>query len=266
MAALKSLPPAVGALLRNPVLIVLVGLYGLIQLPQLLLQPSQPILAAVVSLGASGVLLLAMPFIQGGLLGMADEALSGRTNLGTFIAEGKRNYVRLLLGYLAIFAINLILGFVAFFAIIIGGIGFGLAAGNGQPNLAVLAVVAVVGLLALFAYLLFAFFIQFYGHAVVLSGSELVAGFKQSVALVRQNLLSTFGYSLILLVGGVVIGGISGLASFVFTPQPADLPFSLPEFSTALVAVAAIVYVVGIALLGGFYATYSVSFYRSIEA
>ncbi len=195
---------------------------------------------------------------------MADEALSGRTKLGTFIAEGKRNYVTLLLGYLAIFAINLVLGFVAFFAIIIGGIGF--AAGNGQPNLAVLAVVTVVGLLALFAYLLFAFFIQFYGHAVVLSGSELVAGFKQSVTLVRQNLLSTFGYSLILLVGGVVIGSISGLASFVFTPQPADLPFSLPEFSPVLVAVAVIVYVVGIAVLGGFYATYSVSFYRSIEA
>ena len=263
MAALKSLQPAAGALLRNPVLIVLVGLYGLIQLPQLLLQPSQPILAAVVSLGASGVLLLAIPFIQGGLLGMADEALTGQTNLGTFIAEGKRNYVILLLGYFTIFAINLVLGVAMVFAVIIGGVGF--AVGNGQPNLAVLAVVVVVGLLAPFAYLLFAFFIQFYAHAVVLSGSELVAGFKQSVALVRQNLLSTFGYSLILLVGGIVLGGISGLASFAFAPQPADFPFSFPEVSTVLVAVAAVVYILAIAMLGGFYATYSVSFYRSIE-
>lgn len=263
MAALKSLQPAVGALLRNPVLIVLVGLYGLVQLPQLLLQPSQPILAAVVSLGASGVLLLAMPFIQGGLLGMADEALTGQTNLGTFIADGKRNYVTLLLGYVAIFAINLILGIGIVFAVIIGGVGF--AVGNGEPNLAVLAVVVVVGLLALFAYLLFAFFIQFYAHAVVLSGSELVAGFKQSVALVRRNLLSTFGYSLILLAGGIVLGSISGLASFAFAPQPADFPFWFPEVSTVVIAIAAVVYTLAIAMLGGFYATYSVSFYRSIE-
>lgn len=60
--------------------------------------------------------------------------------------------------------------------------------------------------------------------------------------------MSIFGYSLILLVGGIVLGGISELASFAFAPQPADFPFSFPEVSTVLVAIAAVVYILAIAL------------------
>lgn len=89
MAALNSLRPAVNGLVRNPILVVVVGLFGLVQLPQLALQPTQPILAAIISLGLTGVMIVVVPFFQGGLLGMADEVLVGRTRLGTLVSEGE---------------------------------------------------------------------------------------------------------------------------------------------------------------------------------
>ena len=261
MAALNSLRPAIRALIENPILIVIVGLYGLVQLPQLALQPTQPIVAVIISLGITGVMLVVMPFFQGGLLGMADEALNGQTSLGTLVSEGKTNYVRLLLAYLALFAVNLVFGFVVFIAMILGGIG--LFAGDSQPSLAALGAIAVVGILVVLAYLLVIFFIQFYAHAIVLTDTTLVDGFKRSVSLVRKNIASTFGYTLLLLVGSVFFGGIGSIASLLLSPQATELP--LPDVSLPVLAVAAIVYVVALAILGAFYATYSVAFYRSIE-
>ncbi|WP_181691322.1 hypothetical protein [Natronomonas sp. LN261] len=261
MAALNSLHPAVRALIRNPILIVIVGLYGLVQLPQLALQPTQPIVAAIISLGITGLMLVVMPFFQGGLLGMADEALNGQTSLGTLVSEGKTNYIRLLLAYLALFAVNLIFGFIAFIVVLLGGVG--LFAGDSRPGLAALGAIAVVGILFALAYLLVIFFIQFYAHAIVLTDTTLVDGFKRSVSLVRQNIVSTLGYTLILLVGSLVFGGIGSIASLLLSPQATELP--LPDVSMPVLAGAAIVYVVALAILGAFYATYSVAFYRSIE-
>jgi len=209
MAALNSLRPAIRALIENPILIVIVGLYGLVQLPQLALQPTQPIVAVIISLGITGVMLVVMPFFQGGLLGMADEALNGQTSLRTLVSEGKTNYVRLLLAYLALFAVNLVFGFVVFIAMILGGIG--LFAGDSQPSLAALGAIAVVGILVVLAYLLVIFFIQFYAHAIVLTDTTLVDGFKRSVSLVRKNIASTFGYTLLLLVAAYLEAGTTSV-------------------------------------------------------
>ncbi|UWG51971.1 putative membrane protein [Halalkaliarchaeum sp. AArc-CO] len=263
MTALNALRPAVGALFRNPILVALVGLFGLLQLPQFALQPSQPLLAAAVSLGMTGVLLVVMPFFQGGLLGMADEALGGRTGLGTLVAEGKANYVRLLIAYLAVFAVNAVLGFVVVFAVILGVASQ--YTGDGGTNVVLLGIAAVLGLLFALAYFLVAFFIQFYAHAIVLSDTGLVAGFKHSVGLVRRNLVSVFGYTLVLLAGSLLFGGVGGIASMLLSPQPTGSPLPLPDLSLPLLIGAAIVYVGTLAILGAFYATYSVAFYRSLD-
>ncbi|QHS17822.1 hypothetical protein GWK26_12065 [haloarchaeon 3A1-DGR] len=265
MAALRSLRPAVGALTRNPILIVLVGLYGLVQLPQFALQQSRPLVAAAVSLGITGLMILFVPFFQGGIISMADAALSGRTGLDDFIAAGKANYVSLLVAYLAVFAINLVFGFIAFLAgllVVVFG-GAGLLAGSPEMGLATLAIVAIVGLLFALVYLVVNFAIQFYAHAIVLDDADIIGGFKRSVGLVRRNILSVLGYTVILIAGSVVIGGLSAGASMLLSPQPAALP--LPEASLPLLVVAAVVYVVTIAIGGAFYAAYSVAFYRSIS-
>lgn len=261
MAALNSLRPALGALGRNPILIILVGLFGLVQLPQLALQQANPLVAAVVSLGMSVLMVLVLPFIQGGLLGMADEALGGRTGLGTLVAEGKANYLRLLGAYLGLFAVNFVFGIVVIVAAILGGVT--VFAGDEQASLATLGVVAIILLLVVFAYLVVVFLVQFYAHAIVLSGAGLVGGFKRSATLVRRNLVSVVGYSLILLVGSLLLGGIGGIASILLSPQPTGL--SVPDLSMSMLAGLGIAYVVAVAVLGAFYATYSVAFYRSIE-
>ncbi|SEH61809.1 hypothetical protein SAMN05192561_11344 [Halopenitus malekzadehii] len=265
MAALRSLRPAVGALTRNPILIVLVGLYGLVQLPQFALQQSQPLVAAAVSLGLTGLLILFVPFFQGGIISMADEALAGRTGLDAFIAAGKANYVSLLVAYLAVFAINLVFGFVAFvagFVLVLFG-GAGIASGSPELGLATLAIVAIVGLLFVLVYLIVNFAIQFYAHAIVLDDADIIAGFKRSVGLVRRNLLGVLGYTAVLIAGSLVIGGVSSVASLLLSPGPSALP--LPEASLPLLVVAAVVYVGTIAVGGAFYAAYSVAFYRSIS-
>lgn len=261
MAALKSLRPAISALLRNPILVVVVGLFGLIQLPQFALQSTQPLMAGMISLGMSALMVLVMPFFMGGLIGMADEALGGRTGLGTLVSDGKSNYITLLLAYLAILAVNFVIGIGAFFVAIVGGVG--VFVGDGQPGFAALGVLVIVGILFVLVYLLVAFVIQFYPQAIVLSDTGLVAGFKRSIGLVRRNLVSVIGYTLIVLVGSLIFGGVGGVASILLAPQPQGVP--IPELSLPILAGVGIVYVVALAVLGGFYATYSVAFYRSIE-
>ncbi|TKX77402.1 hypothetical protein EXE53_26780 [Halorubrum sp. SD626R] len=297
MAALQSLRPAVGGIVRNPILVVVAALFAVAQLPNLLVPPSMPVLSLAVSIGMFGVFVLGLPFAQGGFLGMADEAVSGRTRLGTFLSVGKEHYVSLLLGYLVLLALNFAFGFLAFFgamAVVLGGAytaaGSG-AAGNAMSTSTgasaggaatgtggfgadptVLAAAALVGLGLLLVYLLVTFFIQFYAHAVVLDGTDLVAGFRRSAGLVRRNLLSSLGYTIVLFVGGIVFGGIAALSSAIaavaFGGGMADgSPAAelLPALSPAVAVVGLVVYLVVVGVMGAFYGTYSVAFYRSLS-
>ncbi|EMA56912.1 DUF7847 domain-containing protein [Halorubrum kocurii] len=286
MAALQSIRPAVSGIVRNPILVLVTALFGVSQLPNLLVQSTSPVLASAISLVTFGVLVLVLPFFQGGLLGMADEALDGGTGLGTLVATGKANYVPLLLGYFVLLAVNTVFGFIAFMGAIIvvvgatmagtGGSGMGgdgAAAGVDAPTLGfdptLLVIVAVLAVGLLLTYLLVTFFLQFYAHAVVLDGTELVDGFRRSAGLVRSNLLSVFGYTALLTVGGAVVGVLAGGGSLVFGPQqPSGSPFAAVvsvEPTTAVLVAVALGYVLVTGAAGAFYATYSVAFYRSIR-
>ena len=220
--------------------------------------PTRPVLAAVVSLVSTGVLILVVPFFQAGILGMASEAIRGKTSLSTLIAAGKTSYVPLLLAYFVLLAVTVVFAFVVIFAVfivvigvsvggagssssgsgagesgvgeggIVGGtdVASGVAGGGDVTLLAVIGVVA--GGLAL-AYFLVTFFIQFYSHAIVLDDTSLVDGFRRSVGLVRSNLLGVLGYSLVLLVGGVVfgtIGAVGGIVSAAWGSASPELPAS----------------------------------------
>ena len=280
MAALQSIRPTVSGIVRNPILVLVTALFGVSQLPNLLVQPTSPVLASAISLVTFGVLVLVLPFFQGGLLGMADEALDGGTGLGTLVATGKANYVSLLLGYFVLLAVNMIFGFIAFMGALIVVVGGSVAGMGGDGAAAVdaptlgfdptlLVVVAVVAVVFVLAYLLVAFFVQFYAHAVVLDDAELVDGFRRSAGLVRSNLLSVFGYTALLTVGGAVVGLLAGGGSLLFGPQqPPNSPFAAiasVEPTTAVLAAVALGYVLVTGVVGAFYATYSVAFYRSIR-
>lgn len=262
MGALNALQRSPGALLRNSVLVIPVLIVGLFQLPQLLLQAVNPLLSSFVSLGISALFLFVAPFFQGGIIGMSDEALEGRTRLGSFLADGKAHYVRMLVAYLLLFVVGLVL-FIVFFVL-----SFVLSI-LVLPNLAVSGfAIGVVGLLFLVSYvpmLLFVFFVQFYGQAIVLDDEGAMGGIKRSVNLVRQNLLSTFGYSLIGAVFGGGLGAVLAGLSMVASPQSAQV-FDLPEISFPTLAAAMLVVVVLASVVGSFLAVFSVAFYRDISA
>ena len=262
MGALKALQQSPGALIRNPVLVIPVLVIGLFQLPQLLLQATNPLLASLVSLGISLVLILLSPFFQAGIVGMADEALDGRTRLRSFIADGKAHYVNMLVAYILLLVIGFVLFIVFFIVSFILGIlvlphvefsGFAVGA---------LGLFLVVSYLPMF---LFVFFVQFYGQAIVLDNESSMDGIRRSVSLVRRNLLSTFSYSII----GTVLGGGLGLVlaglSMVASPQSAQF-LDVPDISFPVLAAAILVVVVLASVVGSFLAIFSVAFYRDVSS
>jgi hypothetical protein len=264
MAVLNALRETPDALLRNPVVVVPVFVLSVLQVPQLVLQSISPLLSSLVSLVVSLLMIVAVPFFQGGLVGMSAEALEGRTSLGTFLEVGKSKYVSLLGAYLLVFAFNLLLGIAVVVPLVLGGAyvgGLGLSgAGIGRAGLVVLAVVGLVAVAVLLAYLLVMFFLQFYGHAIVLEDLGAVAGLKRSASRVRQNLLSTLGYTIVVGVLGGVAGLVFGAGSWLTSPQTASL-LGLPSPSLPIVVLIALTITALSTVFGAFLAIYSVAFY-----
>ncbi|WP_435077343.1 hypothetical protein [Halococcus sp. AFM35] len=261
MGAISAGRQAVGAVTRNPILIVATVLLGVIQLPQLFVQSADSAVIVVASGVLSLLFLVLYPFLFGGIIGMGNEAVEGKTSLGTFVSAGKANYVSLLgaffilLGIGVVYVIGmLIVGAVGGFAVVSTG-------GDALGGAAFLGLVAVV-LVAFLLYFVLLFFIQFFGQAIVLDGVGAVDGFRRSIGAVRGHKLSTLGYSLVLaLIGGVfgVFGAVFGLLG---TPQAAG---GFPTPSLGVVAVAAVVFVALTGVVGAFSMTYGVAFYRDIR-
>ncbi|UIP00414.1 hypothetical protein Hbl1158_03350 [Halobaculum sp. CBA1158] len=263
--ALRRTPSTLAA---DPVLFVPVLLLTLFQVPQLLLQSSAPLIAGVVSLVFSLVYVVAVPFVQAGLIGMVDEALDERTSLATFVAEGKENFVPVFVVYLILFGVNLALGAIAFVAVLFGAIGFFPAGGAGaEPDLALVAAVGIVLLAVVLAYLLVAFLIQFYGQAIVIDDRDAIDAITHSAGLVRRNLASVLGYTLLVGVLAGAFGLVVGLASALAAPTvPAGAdPFVVSMPSLRAVGVSALTVVLG-TLFGGFFGTFSVAYYRELTA
>lgn len=264
MAVLTALRRTPGALRRNPALFVPVLVVLLFQIPQLVLRAIDPLVASVVSFGLSLVFVFVLPFFQGGIVGMADEALDGSTSLERFLDDGKANYVSLLGAYLALVAVNFAVGIVALFAALFGGLALFADGGDG-PSLAVIAIVGVIVALLVLAYLVVVFFVQFYGQAIVVDDLGAIDGFRRSYTVVRRHLVSTLGYSVLVGVLGGVGGGAFAVASTLASPGTSAV-VSLPQLSVAgTVGVALLVVVLG-SLFGGFFSVYSVAFYRTISS
>lgn len=260
MALLHALRTAVGAVARNPVLILVTALVSLLQAPQLLAQ-SMPRAAAVVSLAFTALWVFLFPFVQGGLLGMADEAIDGHTRLRSFASEGADHYVSLFAVYLLLMAV----GLVSFAVVAVAGfLGIGgLLIGGGGHDTVALAVAGGVAVLLALCYLAAMFFLQFYGHAIVVDDVGAVGGLKRSARGVRRHLPSSFGYSIV----SAVVGGAFGLfgAAFGALTMPNSAALDLPTLSlpAAVGLLAAFVAVSG--LVSALMATFSVAFYRSIR-
>lgn len=276
MVVIQSLSTAGGAAKRNPILFVVTAALGLLQIPGMVAQSINQTLGIIVSNGLSGVMLLVMPFIFGGLIAMTDESIDGQTSIDTLIAKGKENYLSILAVYFGLFAVYFVIGMIGSFAIIFGGvfvIGFG--SGSGGLSLMALVVITVIGLLGILVCLGPIFLFQFFVHAIVLDGMGPVDSLKRSASCVQQNLVTVFGYNLIVGTVGLIAGVFSMLISLSSSPvltelEGSEIPAmelltSIPTIGTAGVVGLSIVFVLGSAFTGGIFSVYSTVIYRSIQ-
>ncbi|RDZ62471.1 hypothetical protein C5B90_14940 [Haloferax sp. Atlit-12N] len=279
MAALQAIGTAAGSLRRNPILFVVAAAFSLVQLPSMFAQAVSPVIGSIISLGFSGLTVFVVPFFLGGVLGMANEAIDGRTSLGTLVSEGKSNYVSLLAVYFGLLAVNLVLAFVGVFATLF--LGLLVIGSSTQPGTATLAVLGIIVLAVTLTYLAVVFVSQFFGHAIVIDDLGAVDGIKRSISCVRNNLVSVFGYSIIVGLGGLLAGMVGGVASLLLTPSlqhqgaavagsgtgatAASAFSSLPAVGVVGMVAIAVGLVLVSGLVGGFFAAYSTAFYRSIR-
>jgi hypothetical protein len=263
MAVLKALRQTPGAFWRNPVIAIPMIALMLLQAPSFATEFVDPFVAVAISVAISVVYIFLIPFFQGGIIGMADEALDGSTSLGTFMAAGKSNYLSIFGAYLLLIAVNAVFGIAVFFAFFLG-IGAAYIGGNGGGGGTSFIIVAAIGLIVVLGYLLFNFFIQFYSQAIVIDANGAVDGLKRSISIVRRNLLSTFGYSLLAGAIGIGFGVFVGvLSAFASPTSMATLTPETPPL-TWLIGIGIIGGALTV-LLGTFLAIFAVAFYRTIS-
>jgi hypothetical protein len=196
MVTVSAFKDGFTALRANPVLLVaglLVGAGSQLQYVDHLIE--SPLLSAGVSLAW----LIVFPFVLGGFLGTARAAIDGTdASLSGFFTAARAHYLRLLLA--TVLFVLLVLGT----AIGLGLVGFVL--GIGSMALAAIHEMAafVAGVISLLIWLVsilvVIMFVQFYDTAIVIENESVTDAFRRSVGLVRSNLKSVAGFSLVWLV------------------------------------------------------------------
>lgn len=260
MGAISAGRQTVTAVARNPILIAVALVLGLVQVPQLLAQSANSTAIVTVTGLLSLLFLLLYPFFFGGIIGMGNEAVEGKTSLGTFVSAGKANYVSLFGAFLILMGVAILYVIALFIVTAVGGVAV-VSAGDAIGGAAFLTI-AGVALVAFLLYFLLFFFIQFFGQAIVLDDVGAIGGFKRSVGAVRGHKLSTLGYTLVLSLVGGVFGAFGALFALLQSPTTAD---GLPTLSPSGAIVAVAVFVVLTGIVGAFSMTYGVAFYRQIR-
>jgi hypothetical protein len=237
----------------------------------LFVQPTDPLVSTALGLAVTVVSMLVVPFVFGGLLGMADEALGSSTGFGTFIDAGKRHYTSMLGAYLLLVVGSVLLSIVAGIATAVLGVGtlsiLGGASGAGLSNTALIAT-ATVSMAVFFLLLMIPLlFVQFYGQAIVIDNRGVAGGFKRSVGLVRRNLLSVCGYSALVFGTSLVFGLLLSVPSMLLSARTAQPAISaLPDFSLPVIIGFVLLGTFLSSLLGSLFLTFSVAFYRALDS
>lgn len=269
MTIAQSLEEGIGAVRQSPIIAATVTILSLVQLPTQFAPVVEPPPSRELSLAYTGVTVLVVPFIFSGLIGMAEEALDTGTSLRTFVISGSQHYLSMLGAYLLFIAGMVFVGFTASFASTMVMVALlvptGLLSGGATP-----AVIAA-GLLSMVAFILLIlgplYFVQFSGQAIVINDLGALDGFERSIWLVRGNWVSVLRYSLLVLVGGLLIGTLGSIPSMLLSTQTTSVAqgFPIPEFSTTTMLILAVVGSVILGLAGSLFLTFSVAYYRSLE-
>jgi len=219
MGAISSAKHAGSTLARNPILFLAATVFAVVQLPQILLQWSGlPIAASLFNL----VTVVVVPFLIGGIYGMAAEGLDGTTSVGTFFSAGRENYVSLLVAAIFFALVVFVVVFVAVVVLVfVTVLSVGVSGIEGGVSTTALLVPGLVGFAFLLLYLAAVVSLQFYEAAIVVDDADVLDSFKQSYRFVRGNLLSTIGFTVVRWVPSVLTSLLT--AYFVVTSIGIDL-------------------------------------------
>ncbi|EMA41459.1 DUF7847 domain-containing protein [Halococcus hamelinensis] len=216
MGTISAVSSAGAALRRNPIIfaamVVVVGVSLLSTVVQFLPIANDPLVSSLLSMAISLVVtVFVYPFVEGGIIGMAHEGVVGRTGFGTFLSEGRENYVGLLLANILLFAIFIATGIVYLIVSVVIALVAGFAVGGGGGGgfaggvgLGAGLVFTGISALLIIGLLLVPFFLQFYQAAIVVDDAGVTDSFRRSAGLVRANFAKTLGYNVIALLVNLV--------------------------------------------------------------
>ena len=266
MSAIGSLSTAVSTLRANPI-ILLAGLaFVLVSEVVVLFELVNPLLPLL----GYPLMILVYPFVLAGMIGLIDRSLDGRVSMDDFVDSGRSNYLSMLGASLLLAAIIVVVTVaITVVAVVVGAVAGGalLAGGGDDLGTGVLLVISLVVLFAAGLLFLVYMFLQFFDTAIVVSGNDAVESISTSVGLVRRNLLSVVGYTILF-----------GLVSFVprIPDTVAYMLGSTPElidevgFDIGLTSQQLLGLSIGLSLVFGTIAlslayTYHVAYFRSIR-
>jgi len=200
MSVIGALKRSLTIIRDNPVILGMTFILALLETPFILMQEvtlesMRSLLPGMILYVLLGVLI--MPFFMAGILGMAGEARkTGATSFSTFTREGKRNYVRLLLGYVLFLIIIAVTAGVVFGGIFIVSFILLPILLPFSPIAALVAMI-VIGIAMALIPVVVLIFILFFDVGIVLSGYGVVESFKKSFGFVRSRFVSAVGYNVL---------------------------------------------------------------------
>ena len=193
MAVIAAFKDGWTALLENPVLLAAGLIYAVgSQLGTIGELVDSVVVSALASIGW----FLLVPFVLGGLIGLAVDALRETDpSVAQFFGAGRTYYVRILLATVLFVVLVIGVMIVTMIPSFIVGVGLlGIASLESGAALGI-GVVLVLGYVLLLA--VFMMYLQFYDAAIVVEDEPVVAALTRSVGLVRRNLVSVIGYSIL---------------------------------------------------------------------
>lgn len=235
MSALKALPRAIGLVGRNPVVVLPAVLLAALSTTNVATQLGPPnVVLAVVQLFVALAQFLIVPFTAAGLYGMLNEGRTDSASLGAFWRTGKEYFLYLLGANLIVGVLYAVLGGLVAVGVL-AAIGFGSieAIVNGAPPLEAIGTTGTAAIAVGFLLLLVVqLFVQFYDAALVLGDAGFFGSISRSVGLVRDNIISAVGFTVINQVVGLAIV-LPALA--YLSPRLQDVPTSSMEELAAFI-------------------------------